>query len=238
MKVQKFWQTDWFGIEFSSFAKLNPKKQADEVFYEKFYTEFFKKFNSYEDLPEQYKKDKNLLVDFILEKIKDCNKGLAIGCGNGYIENELTKKWGGELIAVEPSKVASKWISKNIKINFVNGYFPDTIKSDENFDFAYMCYVDYVFDNKSYITLLKNVKNYPINDFLLVGVSTYSPNLIQTIKYNIKKLLSIFGFFNQQLWGYLRTIDEHKNILKEAGYKNIDFGQLKNGVFWIRAKND
>lgn len=74
--------------------------------------------------------------------------------------------------------------------------------------------------------------------FLLVGVSTYSPNLIQTIKYNIKKLLSIFGFFNQQLWGYLRTIDEHKNILKEAGYKNIDFGQLKNGVFWIRAKND
>ena len=50
-----------------------------------------------------------------------------------------------------------------------------------------MCYVDYVFDNKSYITLLKNVKNYPINDFLLVGVSTYSPNLIQTIKYNIKK---------------------------------------------------
>lgn len=187
--MQKFWQTDWFGIEFSSFAKLNPKKQADEVFYEKFYTEFF-------------------------------------------------KKWGGELMAIEPSKVASKWISQNSKIDFVNGYFPDSIKSDENFDFAYMCYVDYVFDNKSYITLLKNVKNYPINDFLLVGVSTYSQNLIQTIKYNIKKLLSIFGSFNQQLWGYLRTIDEHKNILKEAGYKNIDFGQLKNGVFWIRAKND
>lgn len=236
--MQKFWQTNWFDIEFSSFTKLNSTKQADEVFYEKFYTEFFKKFNSYEDLPEQYKKDKNLLVDFILEKIKDYNKGLAIGCGNGYIEKEIIKKWGGELMADEPSKVASKWISQNSKINFVNGYFPNAIKCNENFDFAYMCYVDYVFDNKSYITLLQNVKNYPINDFLLVGVSTYSPNLIQTIKYNIKKLLSIFGFFNQQLWGYLRTIDEHKNILEKAGYTNIDFGQLKNGVFWLRAKND
>lgn len=67
------------------------------------------------------------------------------------IENELTKKW--KLMAIEPSKVASKWISQNSKIDFVNGYFPDSIKSDENFDFAYMCYVDYVFDNKSYITL-------------------------------------------------------------------------------------
>ena len=60
VKVQKFWQTNWIDIEFSSFTKLNSTKQADEVFYEKFYTEFFKKFNSYEDLPEQYKKDKNL----------------------------------------------------------------------------------------------------------------------------------------------------------------------------------
>lgn len=94
--MQKFYQTEWFNIQFSSFTKMNSSIQADEEFYNKFYIEFFNKFTSYEQLPENWKKDKRLLADFIFEQIKDKANVLSIGCGNGFIENELSKmKYGG-----------------------------------------------------------------------------------------------------------------------------------------------
>lgn len=92
----KFWQINWFDIEFSSFATLNPNRLADEEFYDKFYKEFFNKFNSYDDLPSRWKQDKKVLADFIFEQIKEKQKVLSIGCGSGFIETELSKKWGGE----------------------------------------------------------------------------------------------------------------------------------------------
>jgi len=95
--MRKFWQKNWFDIEFNSFATLNPNTLADEIFYDKFYKEFFNKFNSYDELPSGWRQDKKILANFILEQIKFWNKQkvLSIGCGNGFIETELSKKWGG-----------------------------------------------------------------------------------------------------------------------------------------------
>lgn len=235
----KFWQNNWFDIEFNTFAKLNPSKQADESFYNSFYAEFFKKFSSYDELPLSWKNDKKVLADFIFQNMRKYNFVLFIGCGNGFIENEISKlSWRGELIAIEPSKNAPKWLEQNEKIKLINGYFPNCLDVTKKIDFAYMSYIDYVFDDTLYINILKDIKNYPIKDFLLVGASVYIPNLKQSIKYVIKDLLFSFGFSNQQLWGYQRTIKEHLTIFQLAGYKNIEYGQLENGIYWIRAKNE
>lgn len=235
----KFWQTHWFNIEFSSFTTLNPYKLADEEFYTKFYQMFFKKFNSYEDLPHEWKQDKRMLANFIFEQAKYKQKILSIGCGNGFIEAELSKKMEcGKLVAIEPSQNASKWLQDNHNIKLVNGYFPNCLARNEGFDFAYMSYIDYIFDDYLYLNILKDIKNYPINDFLLIGASVYTPNLKQSIIYYLKKIMSTIGVYHQQLWGYQRTIEEHLVLFKKTGYINLAYGQLENGVYWIMAKNE
>lgn len=236
----KFWQKNWFDIEFSTFAKLHSEKQANEIFYDSFYSEFFNKFSSYDELPETWKKDKKILVQFIFEHIVDRNIILSIGCGNGFIENELSKmKWEGRLVAIEPSQNASKWLKCNNRVELFNGYFPSCLdRTEVLFDFAYMSYIDYVFDNIAYIDFLIDIKNYPIKDFLLVGISIYNRNFTQTIKFSIKRFLSKLGLLNQQLWGYQRTLDEHLECFNQAGFQNVQYGQLENNVYWIRAKNE
>ncbi len=89
--MRKFWQTEWFGIKFNSFIKLSPAVQANEEFYTKFYQEFFVKYKSYEELPEKWRHGKKQLAKFIYENIKNKKNILSIGCGIGYIENEILK---------------------------------------------------------------------------------------------------------------------------------------------------
>lgn len=50
----RFYQTEWFGIPFDSFASLSFFSLADGTFYEKFYDAFFEKFTGYDALPEQW----------------------------------------------------------------------------------------------------------------------------------------------------------------------------------------
>lgn len=141
-------------------------------------------------------------------------------------------------MAIEPSVNTSTWLKGNKKITLLNGYFPDIVESNQNFDFAYMSYIDYIFDDKTYIKLLKDIKEYPINNFLLVGASVYTPSIKITIKAAIKNILAKFGFFNQQLWGYKRTIAEHLDIFNQVNFKKVEYGQLNNGIYWIKATNE
>lgn len=50
--MKKFYQKEWFGIDFKSFVKLDSSGVADKSFYDKFYDEFYKRYKSYEELPE------------------------------------------------------------------------------------------------------------------------------------------------------------------------------------------
>jgi SAM-dependent methyltransferase len=237
--VKKFYQTDWFNIQFNMFTRMRSSKLADQKFYDEFYDEFHKNYNSYDDLPETWKNHKKILINYIFDAIQDKKKVLSIGCGIGYIEDQLSKsQWSGNLTAIEPSIKASKWLKANMSITLIHGYFPIALEKISPFDLAYISYVDYVFDNDMYIQFLTSVKNYPINDFLLIGASVYNPTLNVRFKDIIKSILSAFGFFNQQFWGYQRTIQEHLHLFEQVGFKNIDFGKLENDIYWIRAKND
>jgi SAM-dependent methyltransferase len=237
--MQKFYQTEWFDIQFNSFTKMNSSVQVDEEFYNKFYIEFFKKFSSYDELPENWKREKMLIANFIFEQMQNKSNILSIGCGNGFIENELSKmKWRGDLVAIEPSTSTSSWLKTNSHIKLLNGYFPDILSQKEKYDFAYVSYIDYIFDDKMYIKLLEDIKNYPINNFLLIGASVYNPSIKTIIKATIKNKLAYFGLFNQQLWGYKRTIEEHLDIFNQVNFKKIEYGQLANGAYWIKAINE
>lgn len=243
-----FWQKDWFGIEFASFSDINANVLPTNDFYKSFYKQFYKKFSSYNDLPYDWKKEKLKIVSFLLDIVKDKTNILSIGCGNGFIETELAKQSliisggrGGQIVAIDPSVNSSNWIVNDSNISFINGYFPSDIKnifSCSKFDFAYISYIDYVLNNEDYINIIQSIKNYPINDFIFIGLCIYKPNFILLSKYFIKRLLSKFGFYKAQLWGYQRTINEHLAIFKKAGFSNISYGCIDGDIFWIRSKND
>ncbi|PHM16501.1 MAG: hypothetical protein CJD30_11255 [Sulfuricurvum sp. PD_MW2] len=234
----KMFETTWFGINFNSFSELNSSKQANESFYDLFYQAFYKKFHSYDELPKAWKEQKSSLATFIHSHIKSKTSILSIGSGNGYIENELSKIYNGTITALEPSKTASLWLKSNPKVTLINGYFPDALHQNNQFKFAYMSYTDYVFDDTSYVNILKTIKNYPIDEFLLVGASMYDPSPKFCMKYFIRLVLIQLGFLKKQLWGYQRTLKEHTDIFQKAGYRNLQSGQLADGTYWIKATNE
>jgi len=86
---------------------------------------------------------------------------------------------------------------------------------------------------------MKSVVEYGIKDFLLTDVVMLEKNPIRYIKAQIKKILAKFFRYDLgQFWGYLRTIDEHKVILRKVGFNKIDVGKFQHGSYWIRALND
>ena len=63
--MMKTYAYEWFGIKFNSFAVLSRKKLADAKFYENFSCEFYKRFNSYSELPDFYKRSKDEVAHFL-----------------------------------------------------------------------------------------------------------------------------------------------------------------------------
>jgi hypothetical protein len=228
--MRKIWQTEWFEIQFDTFISVDQKNIANEKFYEKFY----EKFKSFEDLPQDYRKNKIDIANFIISSSKKYNKVMSIGCGNGIIESHIKKHSDKTILAIEPSN-NSKWIKNTAGVEFISGFFPACVES-ENYEFGYCSSIDYVFNDEEYLDFLSKVYKYNFQEFYLLEVITPSNNLLR----RVKNLLIMIGLYTPkgQFWGYLRTIDEHLIILKQAGFKNIKHGKHKHESYWIKIENE
>lgn len=246
--MKKIYEREWLGIEFSDFAELSSAKLADDKFYKKFYYEFYRKYHSFSELPQPYLKSKNIIAQHLFALVKDKSRILSIGCGNGYVEHRLAlllveysrqnaRDGEQQIVAIEPNIQASQWISEG-NVRLVCGFFPDALDKNENFDFVYASVIDYVFTDDEYLKFLKSVVEFGVKDFLLTDVFT-PPELtpLQRLKTYVKELF-LFLLEKRQLWGYLRTIDEHRMMLIKAGFKKIEIGEFQHGGHWIRATND
>jgi hypothetical protein len=248
--MMKTYAYEWFGIKFNSFAVLSRKKLADAKFYEKFYCEFYKRFHSYSELPDFYKRSKDEVAHFLYKIVKNKRKILSIGSGNCIIEQTLSNlllennnrvaELGHNITAIEPSiPISSIWLkAKNVKL--LQGFFPDVLEPKENFDVTYASNIDYTFNDELYFKFLKSVVDFGIKDFILTDIIT--PPYLGTsvfIKNVIKDLLSDFNLYEtRQFWGYMRTINEHKVFLKKAGFSHIEFGDFSYGSKYLRARID
>lgn len=141
-------------------------------------------------------------------------------------------------MAIEPSLLLSHWLNKIDNIRLLNGFFPEILKNEKNIDFAYMSYVDYTLNDKLYLKILQDIKDYQIKNFLLIGASTYKPSIKSIIKSYLKTILGYLGLYKQQFWGYQRTIEEHLKLFNKVGFKNIEYGKLENNIYWIKAINE
>ena len=234
----RLFQSEWHKIKFNSFIICSQKKIADEKFYNSFYSEFFNKFNSFDDLDESwicYKKD---IAKQILKQSDSKMNILSIGCGIGIVEKYLIEQRQNiNITAIEPSANTSQWIADIPRISLYYGYFPDVLKSNVKFDLAYANCIDYVFEDKQYLEFLKSIVNYGIKEFLTISVSYYKPSFKLYLKESVKDILGLFGLYQRgQFWGYLRTIEEQINIMKEAGFNNVLLVYQSDNTIIIKAQ--
>jgi len=237
--MKKLYQTQWHGINFKDFSACSLSEIATEDFYDKFYNIFFKKFKNYNEIDKDWVDYKIDIAQYIEDIVKNKNNILSIGCGIGIVEDYLSKqKVDIRITAIEPSKDVSKWLIKNPNIDLFDGYFPQCLKKEIFFDFAYANGIDYVFDKEEYLVFLKSVIDYGINDFLIISSSSY--NLKTLLKQYVKSILEIIGIRKKlnkgQFWGYLRSAKEQKQVLLEAGFRKVKITKSDKGAVFIRAK--
>lgn len=235
--MRKLYQREWFGIDFKSFANIDSKNVADGSFYDKFYDELYRRFSSYDGLPQEWRLSKKQVADFILSQTNNNDRLLSIGCGNGYIEYLLWRE-GRNITAVEPSLKSTKFLEQFSDVKIYHGYFPDCLRrvDEQPFDWAYMSATEYVFDKRGLVRLLSDILDFKVRIFLLNSVSIYNKNVLRSMKHLAKEALSLFRLYELgQLWGYSRTTDELAQAFKKAGFKNIESGFLNKGHFWIKG---
>ena len=159
--MKKLYQNIWHDIKFKDFYKIAKNDLPDSTFYEKFYDLFHEKYSSYEELDRVWVKDKLEYIEIFKKstKFRKNSRILSVGCGTGLIEKELIQNHDFNNIEVtEVTDSPLKWLKKYISpLNIHIGYFPDCIKHDNKFDLIILSGIDYVFTDKEFITLIKNV---------------------------------------------------------------------------------
>jgi SAM-dependent methyltransferase len=231
----RLYQTEWHGISFKSFAELSTSKIADEIFYSRFYDEFFKNYQSWEDLNKDWVKDKLSIKDFIenqYDQGEKCNI-LSIGCGLGLIEKALIKDGYKNIEMTEISDKPLQWISKDIDSAKVYvGYFPDCLPHDRLYDVIFFSDIDYCFDKYQLIAFLKSVNKRLVScGKVLIVTSSFKQSLYKSIVLIIKNFLKIglgkIGRFQcLQFWGYIRNRTEFHVALQQAGFSEICDGLI------------
>ena len=239
--MNKLYQSKWHGINFKDFSACSNKKIADKSFYDKFYKQFFKKYRSFDDLDVDWVEYKETIAKEIIKEIqlKKSKSILSIGCGIGIVEKYIVENTKDvNITAIEPSEGVSKWIGNTSKIQIKDGYFPDVLDDNLNFDMSFSNGIDYTFNNKEYEIFLRSVVDYGIKEFILISVSKYKKEqtLKILIKNLIKSILSPIGLYNKhQFWGYCRTSNEQVKILKKSGFNVVSVVYESDNTLIIKA---
>ncbi len=238
--MRKQYQTSWHDIKFKNFIKTSTSNIAGPKFYDSFYEEFYKNYQSFDDISREYVKRKKCVIEFLEDKIISKKSVLSIGCGIGLIEKILLERhnFNNNFIAIEPSAISVKWISQYPGIKIYNGYFPEVL-TDKNidFDFAYARAIDYVFNRKEYIDFLRSIIAYGITEFTVISVCIDKRSLDILFKDLLKIILSKFNLYDLgQFWGYLRTEEDHRESFHCAGFRNLSVEYLDHSTVAISGR--
>jgi len=232
MKIKQY-ESKWHNINFNELdAKLSLFKLADLDFYNKFYKEFFFRYNNFDDLSENWKTQKNKIAE-VIEKILPKNSSvLSYGCGIGIIEKFIVEKRKDlNLDCFDFSDVASKWLKRDLS----HIYFTAEHKDLKKYDYIFMVGLLYALDDSEAINLLKKVKYFlkengrivicntslkmsendkNIKSSITEGLIEFFKNLLRPTLYFLFKKNTI------QFWGFRRDKKSYEIIFKKAGFIN------------------
>lgn len=242
--MKKFWQTEWHGIQFSDIAPTSSVQLAEASFYDSFYRELFRRYSSYHELDQGWRKNKNSVADWIARSVPKGARVLSVGCGLGYIEQKLWHECSGQ-IELHVSDYASESLS----------WLKDVIPSDRihesleeiremryhSFNFIYISAVDYAMDDESFIGLISYCKHMLAanGQLLIISASFLKKNSTvysRTIDL-VKAFLDMIGLRSRgQFWGWMRTREEYNLLMKKASFDCIKDGFVDHNDskdYWI-----
>ncbi len=250
--MRRFYQTEWHGIPFTSFASISSKKLPNESFYSLFYEAFFKKYNNINEIDPSWIDLKMQAMDFIKRhsKFKKESKILSIGCGLGIIEKPLIKEGYSKLEITEVSKKPLQWLLPYISPDKVHiGFFPNCLSSNQLYDFIYLAGIEYFFNQDQLIIFLKDVANKlaPGGTCLMISwsckVATPFQSIIINLKDIVKHILDKMHIGEgRQFWGYMRKCKEFYKAFDKSGFTLINDGFLVKktqwDTYWIEATKE
>lgn len=243
-----FWQSEWQGIKFKN---INTPKNVFHLptsdFYSAFYTELFKRYKSYNDLPIKWQNDKKGIADEIVKLLKHNKDALSIGCGLGFVEKEIIKSLPDlKIDAYDYASNANKWLLDVEKVESLN-----SLNKNYKYKFIYCTGLLYALKENEISKLAEFIKKHLDKDGVFLTVDTslnLNENLEKSIegdaqlnqskntnlgilnKFNLIKILKdlfrpyyyfIFKRNKYQLWGWKRDNYEIKLIFNKNGFSTL-----------------
>jgi len=223
-----FWQTDWQNIQFTSLdVPLNLFQRPSADFYSAFYSELFKRYNSYDELPLNWKNEKSVTAHEVLILIGKKKSVLSIGAGLGFVEKEIV--YHAQSLTIDTydfTNTASKWLVEVDRVNTLKSF-----SEARKYQFIYCTQLLYALSDDEISDFLELVKNHlDVNGFFLTvdtssnttenGNSKSAKSQIKKILKNIFRPLYYFLFKNRsaQLWGWQRDNTEIISHFAKKGF--------------------
>jgi SAM-dependent methyltransferase len=230
MKIKQY-ENKWHDIYFNKLnTKLSLFKLPDLDFYNKFYKEFFFRYNNFDDLSENWITNKIKIAE-VMEKLFPKNSSvLSYGCGIGIIEKFIVEKRNDlNLDCFDFSAVASKWLKRDLS----HIYFTADHKDLKKYDYIFMVGLLYAMDDSEVINLLKKIKYFLKENGRIIICNTslkMSENdknikisITESLIYFFKNLFRLTFYFlfkknTTQFWGFRRDKKSYEIIFKKAGF--------------------
>ncbi|MDO5535996.1 MAG: hypothetical protein Q4F72_00495 [Desulfovibrionaceae bacterium] len=256
--MRRFYQESWQGIPFTDFAHTHFFHLADARFYSVFYEQLFRRYQTWDDLPETWRKNKAADAAWLADRLRARQKAdpdgtlrvLSIGSGVGYMERMLIREMHGavELYVNEPSTVCMKWLRRLIPADRIFiGQPPDCLSPDISYDMIYLSAVDYGIPQAQLEHTLEMLRYMlrPGGEIICLSASLLEEEgpvagFVNFAKNCLRGVLHYIGIRRQQFWGWRRTRSEYLDLFRSCGFRGVQDGWLDDGfnTYWIRGTAD
>ncbi len=256
--VRRFYQESWQGIPFTSFSHISFFHLAEPKFYAVFYEELFRRYQSWADLPAEWRRNKQKDARWLIGELRaqlaqeapgrtEPVRVLSIGSGVGFMEKTLLEEMPElELHVNEPSTVSLRWLREYVPSERIYiGLPPACLPSDVQYDMIYLSTVDYGIAQRELERLLSELRAQllPGGELICLSASLLeedSPvgSFVNFLKNIIRAGLHFLGIRRQQFWGWRRTRKEYQKLFADSGFQNVSDGWLDDGfdTYWIRGR--
>ena len=247
--MQRFYQTEWQGIPFASFAKTSCADLPDPAFYAAFYEAFFQKYQSFSDISASWRRQKDEWATKVLSclPVSSAPHVLSVGCGLGYVESVMLEKRADiYLHCTEIMETPLRWLRPLLPGGRCHvGYAPDCLPPGVAFDVIYCGGIDYAMPDEVWLHLLQALRTrLTAEGKILILSASLLPDLSMSItgcasrcRQALQVLRHFLGLEAVQFWGWMRTVDENTALCRKAGLSGIEYGPIGSDphCLWMTA---
>ncbi len=255
--MRRFFQESWQGIPFSAFTHVSFFRLANSKFYASFYEELFRRCQSWECLPEDWRQGKDKGAKWLAGRIEEHCKDalerplrvLSIGRGVGYLEKALLDVLPHiELHVNEPTTAGLRLLRQCVPAERIYIGSPShCLPSDVQYDVIYLSAVDYSIPQEELAFAMRELRGQLAPGGLLICISaslleedSVIGAFVNAFKIGVRAVLHFFDLRRQQFWGWRRTRDEYHALFENAGLRSIKDGWLNDGFnsYWISGEEE